>query len=317
MTHHSRRRPRERTFAGALTLAMILLLFMVAGMARFTQNPGQMLELAFDRALVARAPAATPPPVVSRPGPRVAGPSRAAIDPVLLAARSPVATTRDARTMLPSRTLSTARRDIQPQERQATLAARRSLLPRTRLPGRATRRVTLDASRAPDARPTVPAVRATTPRLEARRAEVRDVPDPLPADLLEEGVVDPLAIIEWVRRWPGGLPPAIRRHIDYTDDALSSVDTLVQDNQTDELYLMGRPLIRELHIVLVRGERSYYFIDRGGRQEGHKFRVGTVRREEGVIAGIVSEDRPLDSPEAQLLFQVILSWWNGVADEGP
>ena len=146
---------------------------------------------------------------------------------------------------------------------------------------------------------------------------MRDVADPLPADLLEEGVVDPLAIIEWMRRWPGGLPPAIRRHIDWTVDALSSVDTLAHDNHTDELYLMARPLTRELHVVLVRGERSYYFIDRGGRQEGHKFRVGTVRREEGVIAGIVSEDRPLDSPDARFLFQVILTWWNGVTGEGP
>ena len=317
MTHPSRRQPRERTIAGAFTLAMVLLLFMVAGMARFTQDPGQMMELAFDRALVARAPTAAPPPVVSRPGPRAAGPSRVAIDPVLLAARSPVATPRAERSSLPSRTLSTASRDLQPQERQAALAARRSLLPRTRLSGRPPGRVTLDASRTPDTRPTAPAVRAPTPRLEARRAEVRDVPDPLPADLLEEGVVDPLAIIEWMRRWPGGLPPAIRRHIDYTADALSSVDTLAHDDHTDELYLMARPLTRELHIVLVRGEQSYYFIDRGGRQEGHKFRVGTVRREEGVIAGIVSEDRGLDSPEAQFLFQVILTWWNGVTAEGP
>ena len=319
MTPVSRRLPGEWRIAVALTLAMIVALFLLAGMARFTEDPGEMLVLAFDRALGVSAPPAAPAPVAA-PGPSASAPSRMAIDPVMLAARGPSATPRTERaerSALSSRALDTTDPAL-PSEPRPVATSRRSLIPRTRVSTRPSGRVILDAA-APlaTAAASSPPKAAAVPALKARQAPERTVPDTAPVDLFEDDRLDPSAIFDWMRGRPGELPPAIKRHVDYTAEALTAVDTLTHDAYPDdihELYLMGRPATRELHIVLVRGSLSYYFIDRGGARRGHKFRAGMVRRDEGTITGIVSEDQPLDSPDAQFLFQVFLSWWDSLDD---
>ena len=68
-------------------------------------------------------------------------------------------------------------------------------------------------------------------------------------------------IIEWMRLTRSELPPGIQRHVDYQPGNLSASATLEQSNEIWELYLMARMPSEELHIVIVRGEASYYIVD--------------------------------------------------------
>lgn len=117
-------------------------------------------------------------------------------------------------------------------------------------------------------------------------------------------------IIEWMRLTRSELPPGIQRHVDYQPGNLSASATLEQANETWELYLMARMPSEELHIVIVRGDASYYIVDPSFKREGRRFRLGVVRRSGGEITGITSEERAASSAEVSLHYEVFLAWWD-------
>lgn len=117
-------------------------------------------------------------------------------------------------------------------------------------------------------------------------------------------------IIEWMRLTRSELPPGIQRHVDYQPGNLSALATLEQANETWEIYLMARMPSEELHIVIVRGEASYYIVDPSFKREGRRFRLGVVRRSGGEITGITSEERAASSAEVSLHYEVFLAWWD-------
>lgn len=117
-------------------------------------------------------------------------------------------------------------------------------------------------------------------------------------------------IIEWMRLTRSELPPGIQRHVDYQPGNLSASATLEQANETWELYLMARMPSEELHIVIVRGDASYYIVDPSFKREGRRFRLGVIRRSGGEITGIASEERAASSAEVSLHYEVFLDWWD-------
>ena len=117
-------------------------------------------------------------------------------------------------------------------------------------------------------------------------------------------------IIEWMRLTRSELPPGIKRHVDYQPGNLSASATLEQANETWELYLMARMPSEELHIVIVRGDASYYIVDPSFKREGRRFRLGVIRRSGGEITGIASEERAASSAEVSLHYEVFLDWWD-------
>ena len=117
-------------------------------------------------------------------------------------------------------------------------------------------------------------------------------------------------IIEWMRLTRSELPPGIQRHVDYQPGNLSASATLEQANELWEIYLMARMPSEELHIVIVRGETSYYIVDPSFKREGRRFRLGVVRRSGGEITGITSEERAASSAEVSLHYEVFLAWWD-------
>ena len=117
-------------------------------------------------------------------------------------------------------------------------------------------------------------------------------------------------IIEWMRLHASELPPGIRRHTGLRSGNLSATAALMDGGDAYEVYLLARVPVREIHIVLVRGEETYYLIDRSFQREGRSFRVGYARREGSVITGVVSEERAASSPEASRFYRVFLSWWD-------
>lgn len=117
-------------------------------------------------------------------------------------------------------------------------------------------------------------------------------------------------IIEWMRLTRSELPPGIQRHVDYQPGNLSASATLEQANETWELYLTARMPSEELHIVIVRGDASYYIVDPSFKREGRRFRLGAIRRSGGEITGITSEERAASSAEVSLHYEVFLAWWD-------
>ena len=315
MRHHP---IRDLAIAAALTITMVAMLFLLAGMTRFTEAPGEMLVMAFTHALPPTLPPPTTRPPAARRGPATSTPARMAIDPALLGDQAPsVSPSTERREWAYSRTRSTSALSAAelPRERRTASTSRRSIIPRTRTNPQPSGRVVLDAAlplqalRPPTPPPSIPRMALRPEALE------RPAADTAPVDIFGSGGLDPAAVLSWMAARPGDIPPALLRHMDYSPGALTSLDTLTYQGADHELYLMGRPATRELHIVMVRGGRSYYLIDRGARREGHKFRLGALRREGGVISGIVSEDMPLDSPSAQRMYSSLLSWWITVDDQ--
>lgn len=144
-------------------------------------------------------------------------------------------------------------------------------------------------------------------RKRAPRLAVNDI-----ADIEEERsdeAVDVDAILDWMRLAPGELPPGILRHVDYQPGNLTATAHVESRGERYELYILARVPIREIHVVLVGQEHTYYLIDRSFQGEGRAFRMGTARRKDGVITGVFSEERAASSVEASAFYDIFLAWW--------
>jgi len=113
----------------------------------------------------------------------------------------------------------------------------------------------------------------------------------------------------WMRTNPGALPIGVRVHVNYEPTFLTSTALFSSDGRNWELFLMFNESLRELHLVLVDGDRSVYLIDRGFQEQSRSLREGTVRRTGGRIIAVDSRSGAASSDRAQNFYNVFLSWW--------
>jgi hypothetical protein len=119
----------------------------------------------------------------------------------------------------------------------------------------------------------------------------------------------------WMRGHESPLPVGVRAHVNFQPSFLTSAVDITAEGREWELYLMFNQSLRELHIVLVEGNRSIYMIDRGFQEESRSLREGTVRRSDGEIVAVSSRTASASSERAQDFYNVFLSWWNSVKDD--
>lgn len=122
----------------------------------------------------------------------------------------------------------------------------------------------------------------------------------------------------WMRQNPGDLPIGVRVHMNYEPTFLTSTTRFASDGRNWELYLMFNESLRELHLVLVEGDRSVYLIDRGFQEQSRSLREGTVRRTGREIVTVDSRSGIAGSERAQDFYNVFLSWWEATkSNEAP
>lgn len=119
----------------------------------------------------------------------------------------------------------------------------------------------------------------------------------------------------WMRRNPADLPVGVRAHVNFQPSFLTSVVPFTSEGREWELFLMFNESLRELHIVLVEGDRSIYMIDRGFQEESRSLREGTVRRVDGEIMAVDSRSVSASGERARDFYNVFLSWWESVSDD--
>lgn len=117
------------------------------------------------------------------------------------------------------------------------------------------------------------------------------------------------ALASWMRANPRDLPVGIQVHLDYVPSFLTAAAPFTAGDREFELYLMYNESLRELHIVLVEGDRSVYLIDRGFQAQSRSLREGRVRRLEGEIMAVDSQRRAASGERAQEFYDIFLSWW--------
>ena len=116
-------------------------------------------------------------------------------------------------------------------------------------------------------------------------------------------------IVDWIKSTPKALPDVVRRHMDYLEGDHMSFTTWTHQGREVEIYLLVRQGYDQLHVVVIDGEDSYLFFDRGLSKQASRFRVGSVSRTSGTISRIVSKEREITSDEAQNFYQIFIGWW--------
>ncbi len=122
----------------------------------------------------------------------------------------------------------------------------------------------------------------------------------------------------WMRAHAAELPVGVRVHMNYEPSFLTSVAEVANEGRSYELFLMFNQSLREVHVVLVEGDRSVYLIDRGFQEQSRSLREGSVRRSGGQIVAIDSRSGAASGERSRDFYDVFLSWWASVdpAPEG-
>lgn len=120
----------------------------------------------------------------------------------------------------------------------------------------------------------------------------------------------------WMRTHPSPLPVGVQVHMNFEPTFLTSATEFAADGRNWELYLMFNESLRELHLVLVEGDRSVYLIDRGFQEQSRSLREGIVRRAGGQIVSVDSRSGIAGSDRAQDFYNVFLSWWESAQENG-
>ena len=123
-------------------------------------------------------------------------------------------------------------------------------------------------------------------------------------------------LASWMRANPGDLPIGVQVHMNFEPAFLTSTTRFSSDGRNWELYLMFNESLRELHLVLVEGDRSVYLIDRGFQEQSRSLREGTVRRTGREIISVDSRSGIAGSDRAQDFYNVFLSWWEATKENG-
>jgi hypothetical protein len=155
------------------------------------------------------------------------------------------------------------------------------------------------------------AVEAPTQRA-ARDDDVTDVVlREYGAENFDAFAVDALA--SWMHANTAELPVGVKVHLNYVPSFLTAAEPFAAGDRTFELYLMYNESLRELHIVLVEGDRSVYLIDRGFQAQSRSLREGTVGRVDGEIMTVDSQRRAAAGDRAREFYNIFLSWWEAAS----
>lgn len=149
------------------------------------------------------------------------------------------------------------------------------------------------------------AVSTASTRTETENADVAIAE--FSSESFDGSEADRLAL--WMRANPGELPIGVRVHVNYEPTFLTSTASFRDEGRNWELYMMFNESLRELHLVLVEGDRSVYLIDRGFQEESRSLREGTVRRTGGAIVAVDSRSGAPSGDRARDFYNVFLSWW--------
>ncbi len=298
---------KERTLACAMTAAIVLILWLVAAWVEVQSHTPELRELpiveGFEPAVIRSA--ATPsapetsvtPTVVERRVPQIPQ-----------AAPTPSPVSAPVRRAAPSSLLQQEagiELDVsRPETETPSAGVTARVLPQS--PGIALQKASHTAQQ--DARQSSSisvTQRAATPNTAL---EIENNTPVRPDRVLQ--TAEAKKIIQWMRLTEADLPPGVQRHVGYQPGNLSALATLEYADETWEIYLMARMPSEELHIVIVRGDASYYIVDPSFKREGRRFRLGVTRRSGGEITGITSEERAAASADVSLHYDVFLAWWD-------
>ncbi len=299
---------RERLFAGGMTVGLLLLFWLLAAGVEIQRRSSNLRELTFSDgfkpAMTRHAPARpeiTPesPTVVRR---QVAVlPEGVNMHPSLLMPRQPIQT----------RKLEVQGHGIQlnpkarPFESQHTEIPQRPSPTSLLLSASSTTELSLIERTQPMLETAALTERATTKKmtLSSRANTPKDTARILRTEESEK-------IVQWMQLSQSELPRGIKRHVEYQSGAVTSVASLDYGDETVEIYLMVRLPSQELHVVIVRGNSTYYVVDPSFKREGRRFRVGTALRTDGEITAITSEERAASHENARHHYDVFLAWWD-------
>lgn len=168
---------------------------------------------------------------------------------------------------------------------------------------------------APDSRPSDSSISAEGPVVAVETAVERTDNENGSEVVIREYEADSFGgseaevLATWMRAHPAELPVGVRVHVNFEPSFLTATAPFASGGREWELFLMFNESLRELHIVLVEGDRSVYLIDRGFQEQSRSLREGTVRRFEGEILAVDSRTGVASSDRARDFYNVFLSWW--------
>jgi len=116
-------------------------------------------------------------------------------------------------------------------------------------------------------------------------------------------------IVEWISQHQTDVPLVVRAHMNYEEGDKASGVYITIDGRKVEIFLLSRAGYEQLHILLVDGENSYLFINRGMSDNASRFRIGEVNRTNNVITAIDSQEREITSDESQMFYSAFMDWW--------
>lgn len=112
------------------------------------------------------------------------------------------------------------------------------------------------------------------------------------------------------------LPDAVKRLMqrgNWTSDLLSTkVRARMPNGRGVDLYLMYKEGLRELHILVVEGNKATYIVDRARQGQGRLMRQGTVGRTNGVITVIDNRQVEASAARTKPYYDTFSNWWAGV-----
>ncbi len=125
-------------------------------------------------------------------------------------------------------------------------------------------------------------------------------------------------IVQWVIKHHIDIPSVVQRHMDFESGDRTSMDTIMVDNQPIEIYIVVRSGYNQLHVLLIDGDQSYFYINRGSRDQASRFRVGQVSRQgDFLLSRIISQERRISSDESQMFYRIFSDWWNTASNNYP
>jgi len=300
----------ERFLAGLMTTGVLLLFWLVASTIEIHRHSPEVIELPFSDGFQMEAFPTNPPTSLSEIIPELPTVMRRKIPQL------PEIMDRQVSFLTPRQRMQTSELEarnhsiqLTPQTKslqshQAEIAQKHS--PMTSLSISAnvssTKR-SLEERRQPFLESTAIAIRAESKKMTLNTPSLRDTTRVLEAEATEK-------IVQWMRMKQAELPPGIKRHMEYHPGTMTSFASLEYGEENVELYLMVRMPSEELHVVVVRGNATYYVVDPSFKREGRRFRIGVAHRTDGEITAITSEERAASHQSALHHYDVFLAWWD-------
>ncbi|MCY4171551.1 MAG: hypothetical protein OXE59_02260 [Bacteroidetes bacterium] len=297
-------RTRQRLFAGLMTVTLLLLFWFVASWVEIHPHTTDVRALTFSGSSTPVVAASSTSEIVSE-SPTPVRRQRPQLSKAMESKTS---------LLLPPQRMQASTLDIRSQRLQLTPQNRSLQIPKSEIVQRSAPTISLSAppqklslvNRRQDRLETTDVTSRVEPKkmtLMTKSQPSRDTTRVLEADAAEK-------IVQWMQLSQSELPRGIKRHIEYQSGTVTSVASLNYEGEAVEIYLMARLPSKELHVVVVRENTTYYMVDPSFKREGRKFRVGIAHRTNGEITAVTSEEQAASNQNALHQYDVFLAWWD-------